>query len=663
MYMKLLRKRLQDAFCGYDPNELPEILSLMNEDGSYSDINYADDSCGNWSPIKHLQRAAKLARAWMDDSSLLEPLRRTVSNWCKTDMTHPRSWWYPYIGFQLQMRQILICAKEVLDPKDVQILLAHFRSEVDPRMTGTNKLWYAEVVVFMGVITENADIIKTGRDEIAKTFFISAEKQEGIQVDGSFAQHGMQLYNHGYGRSMLLMMTNWLWIFDGTPYAFDSDLLDCLVHLYLNGTGKMGRYDRMDYSPQGREIVRCYREQFRFSSYIPFAESLMKCCKEDPETVDKIRKTIDFMNGKRDNPYEECNTAYWVLDYMIHHRNTFYSSVRMASDRVIGSDNGAGCGEDMLDAFGAYGLCKYMRDGLEYDEVFPTYNWGCMPGTTTPDMEVPAVIGVKHESTFVGSVSDGMYGLAAMDMHKTFDHEGETISFGGKKAYFFFDECVLHLGSDLRCDANAEYHTTFDQSLLRTDVIADGKLLSKNASYQELDCKYVWHDHKAYVNLDGSPLKLKAGTVVGNYQKIYIEQSAPTYDVEKDIFLLVKPHASAGDTYQYVVFPNIEANDVAGCLETLPFEILANGSVQAVAYKEALYCVFYEAGSIQYGAHDIHVDAPCMLILNTAAGTVHVSTPDRTAESVTFTYNGTSYSASMPEDIRYKGSSVAVVLA
>ncbi len=236
-------------------------------------------------------------------------------------------------------------------------------------------------------------------------------------------------------------------------------------------------------------------------------------CNSDPEIKDKLLKTVDFYNGKRSNPYSECNTAHWILKYMTHHRDGFYSAVRMSSKDVKGGDsNGVDendliNGENALDGFGGYGVCVYMRDGMEYDDIFPVLDWGCMPGTTTPDVELPLGLGVLSDTEFVGSVSDGFYGISAADFKKTYTYDGETVSFGGKKAYFFFDECVVHLGADLYSNSAKEFHTTYDQCLL-------------------------------------------------------------------------------------------------------------NGDVQAVTYKNALYAVFYKAGSVEYNGQTVEADNACMVILN-----------------------------------------------
>ena len=179
-------------------------------------------------------------------------------------------------------------------------------------------------------------------------------------------------------------------------------------------------------------------------------------CNSDPEIKDKLLKTVDFYNGKRSNPYSECNTAHWILKYMTHHRDGFYSAVRMSSKDVKGGDS----------------------NGVDENDL------------------------INGENAL-----DGFYGISAADFKKTYTYDGETVSFGGKKAYFFFDECVVHLGADLYSNSAKKFHTTYDQCLL-------------------------------------------------------------------------------------------------------------NGDVQAVTYKNALYAVFYKAGSVEYNGQTVEADNACMVILN-----------------------------------------------
>lgn len=615
-----LKIRLQNSFCSYHKSEIPKILSLFNNDGSFSDVDYTDKTCGVWLTVKHLTYAGTLSCAYCHDKSLGEYVSKAMEYWFKHDFKN-YNWWYNDLGVPQKLRVIMLNCEEILSDKVKSMILDRLHDDIAPIWTGTNKLWFSENLIFKGVLTGDEALITKGRDYMAETIFVAGENEEGPQADASFAQHGMQLYNHGYGRTFILNASKWFEIFNNTPFAFNKEKVKIVTDLYLNGTSKMCRFDTMDFNARSREIVRGFTAknsdgtpEGSMLAYETAAKILAEC-NDDPEIKDKLLKTVDFYNRKRSNPYSECNTAHWILKYMTHHRDGFYSSVRMSSKDVKGGDSDGGAdlvnGENALDGFGGYGVCIYMRDGKEYDDIFPVLDWGCMPGTTTPDVELPLGLGVLSDTEFVECVSDGFYGASAADFKKTYTYDGETVSFGGKKAYFFFDECVLHLGADLYSDSAKEFHTTYDQCLLNGNVYADGELIESDGKYQVLDCGYVYHNGKAYINLDKAPLKLKAGEAVGSYARISLGESTPKGEVRKNTFTLVRPQES--NNYQYAVMPDTDIDGAEEFMKNPPFEVLANnGDVQAVVYKNALYAVFYKAGSIEYNGQTVTADKPCI---------------------------------------------------
>ena len=119
----------------------------------------------------------------------------------------------------------------------------------------------------------------------------------------------------------------------------------------------------------------------------------------------------------------------------------------------------------------ADGLTYLLRDGGEYRDIFPVWDWRRLPGTTAvqaPGALDPAGVGGRGEKTFVGGVSDGEYGLAVMELGR-----------GGlraRKSWFYFDESFVCLGTGIGCDNEAgPVFTSLNQCLLRGLVTAYGK--------------------------------------------------------------------------------------------------------------------------------------------------------------------------------------------
>ena len=92
---------------------------------------------------------------------------------------------------------------------------------------------------------------------------IRVRTDEGIQRDFSFHQHGPQLYNGGYGLTLMVDMINYATLLRGTRYAFAHDKLMFLADHLLEGSGHMIRGKALDYqrlrshrAPQGRRRAR-----------------------------------------------------------------------------------------------------------------------------------------------------------------------------------------------------------------------------------------------------------------------------------------------------------------------------------------------------------------------------------------------------------------------
>ena len=134
------------------------------------------------------------------------------------------------------------------------------------------------------------------------------------------------------------------------------------------------------------------------------------------------------------------NKHFWRSDYTVHHRPTYFISLKLCSERTVGVETDVNS-ENLLGYFLPYGLTYIYRRGDEYEDIFPVWNWARLPGVTSPD-DIPVIKGkFTQEVAFVGGVSDGKYGLSAMEMDVR-----ETT---GKKSWFWFDKELVALGAGI----------------------------------------------------------------------------------------------------------------------------------------------------------------------------------------------------------------------
>lgn len=697
--IQILKKRIIELFCTCKDNEIDTFLETYTEDGCFSDLDYTVNYRANWPASFHLGRLSAFAFARKERKELDELIVKGMEFWFKHDFHNP-NWFYEDLEIPWRMGLIALTCEDIL-PKDIkEKMISRLLTDLNDAMksdklwTGMNLLLFGRNAAMHGILANNSDIIIKGRNYMENTIFISDVGEEGIYFDGSFAQHDVLLYNHSYGCMFFNAAVSWLYILGKTDFAFQDEKLQILTDLFLKGTVKMGRFDAMDYNPLGRARVMCFTDSSQQGKYYQnmgiYLDSieLLKKIHTDKNTIEKLESAKDFILGKRNTPYEECNAQYWQIKFMTHHRNNFYASARLADKEVHGGDlcrKKLVIGQDNLGGFGAYGSCVYMCDGKEYEKIFPVWDWGLIPGTTTPHIELTLEEGALHDTEFAGNVSDGMYGLCAADMKKSYVHTGipmpdadgrvlpvpedaipekpSSAFFGGKKAYFFMDEGIFHLGCDLYTDAEDDFNTTFEQSILRSEIYADGKKIADTGNWQDINAKYIWHDNKVYVNIDEAPLKLKAGDVKGNYNRIFITPTAPQEPVYNRTFTLIRPQNKNHSSYAYAVLPGIEADKAESAFINIKAEILSNNEkCQAIYYKDKVMAVFYDSTSLVSEKCNITVDKPCFMIVNCNSKIMHISTPDRSIDSISVELNGKSYTAKMPEKMIMKGSSVEIKL-
>jgi chondroitin AC lyase len=218
-----------------------------------------------------------------------------------------------------------------------------------------------------------------------------------------------------------------------------------------------------DYSVVGREIVRSG-----------------KSARGIETTADRLaqlgsprrQELADFaarLRGDRSVAPLAGNRHFWKADYMAHHRIGYFASARMFSTRMANTDSFTN-GEGRQSHHIADGAAFLYRNGDEYRDIFPVWDWRKVPGTTVeqvPALLEPRLVRSMGETCFAGGVSDGIHGMAAMDLARD--------SLAAKKAWFYFDDEFVCLGAGITCDSSNSVCTSVNQCLRSGDVLAAGQ--------------------------------------------------------------------------------------------------------------------------------------------------------------------------------------------
>jgi chondroitin AC lyase len=263
---------------------------------------------------------------------------------------------------------------------------------------------------------------------------------------------------------------------------------------------------------------------------------------------------------------------------------------------------------------------------------------------------------ITNPSDFVGGVSDGTYGLAAM----TLDRDGLT----ARKSVFFFDREIAALGAGISNPKDSRPITSsINQSLRRGEIRTDqGTVREGVAAYNDL--KWAWHDQVGYVFPEPLPLRLGSRQQEGKWTEI--SSGGKNQDtVAKDIFSLWIDHGvNPGDAhYSYILLPGASLEETEKSARAPEITILSNtASLQAVRHRglKLIQAVFYEPGTLDYGeGNTIAVNKPCALLFHEGTKKFVVSDPTQLARELTVTLNGKPATHTLPSGAR-AGSSLAV---
>ena len=493
-----------------------------------------------------------------------------------------------------------------------------------PTMTGSNRTLLAISTFYKGVLEKDGEKIKLGVSGV--TDQIKVTTHEGVQPDYSFHQHGAFIYNGSYGLNFL-RESSWLaQIVKGTEFSFSEKYLEVLRDYYFRGTRQMLRGGLIDYNVRGRQVGREDAMKLSADLLIPVLTHLSFA---DSDFANDYRKSIELI--QKHLPQETFgNKHFWRSDFTIHHRFAYTTSLKMCSERTIGIELNMNS-ENKLGYWLPYGLTYIYRRGNEYDGIFPVWDWARLPGVTNPYIEIEETEKGKsytQPTGFVGGVSNGMYGISAMDF---LQNQSKA-----KKAWFWFDHEFAALGAGIESEHDSTVVTGINQCILKEKPWINNQVFEENRSSLK-NPTWIFHDSIGYIFPENEIVELKAENQQGNMQRIFGLGSDSL--LSKPVFSLwinhgVKP---VNESYQYIVVPGVSKKFVQNYTNEIPVYILLNTTQVQAVYQKNLQItgiVFYEKGTFDFEDLTVTVDAPCLLLLDEKNNEMTISDPTTTLESL-----------------------------
>ena len=290
------------------------LMSSLQSDGSWKDIDYKCQNLSYWSPATHLTRLRIMTAAWSSKNSPLyhsselgAAVKRGIEFWVK-EKRYSKNWWWNDIFVPMTLGHIFIMGEDLF--KDTSLLksVMPYLEQAKFGLTGQNRIWLAKGVLFKAILTNNDKLVEQAAKEMTAEIVYS--DCEGIRVDGSFHQHGPQLQFGNYGLSYLGNITVLICYFADTRWAFSE--IAPFRDMVLNGMKWTLWRDVMDISAQGRQIKQ--DSQKEKNKNIRNSIALL------------AEKDSDFAAEYRQEPVG--NKMFFTSDYMIHRTKNFYASFR-----------------------------------------------------------------------------------------------------------------------------------------------------------------------------------------------------------------------------------------------------------------------------------------------------------------------------------------------
>ena len=584
--------------------KIEDLLSDLEQDGSFTKIDYTNKIRSNWPVKDHLQNVQDLAICYNNTSStyyqnkkLSEKIHKSLNYWLDNDFLST-NWHDQHIGVPELLLPTLFLMENELTKKQLnkaEVLLQ--RAKI--KMSGQNKVWLSTNVMLRSLLLRKADSVAIASKAIQSELKIA--NGVGVKPDWSYHEHSAQLQFGNYGLSYLEDMIKTYTFLDNTPFQFQKEKIQFLRNIILEGQQWIFYNNSYDTNACGRQLFP--NEQLNKANRL-------KACIQKMRVLDK--EYIDVYNAALNSKSLSGNKHFWKSDFQVHRRKDFYFSVKMSSQRVVGTESVNK--ENVQGYYMGDGVALLSTNGKEYENVFPFWYWKKLPGTTIIQDKKPLPIikfkQFKTNSTFVGGVSNGKNGIAVMDYNRD--------GLKAKKSWFLFDDTIVCLGSGISANTNHPVTTAVNQSFLKGTVI-----VGKNDAIQTnvrkgntIQPNWMLHDGIGYLFPKNGNINFSTNILEGSWNNV-AKRYRPVLLTEH-IFKLWFNHGSQprDQSYNYVLVPNATQDKMVDLHKNNPFKIINTKQQQSVerSDKKQGGIVFYKKGTSKI-IGGISVDKPCVILI------------------------------------------------
>ena len=582
------------------------------------------------------------------------------------------NWWDWDIGAPMQFTETLLLLEDDLGQDKISEYLTAFdRVNYLPHMTIANRVWVTKSILISAALQNDAHRFWYALEQMKEVFDytdldalksgeLTGDDKDGFYEDGSFIQHQTHAYTAGYGMVMIGDVSDILLFTSGTAFELPAEYTQRQLQWLFDSYETVCYKGAMVSSVSGRQVSRSSKETsygrsiytalIKASAYkttsdedkdrlLSIAKYYYECNKEAQDFSKSVplymlEYSQKAMTSKAVKPRKDyiVTKIFPQMDRVVVHGENYGAAVALSSKRIAKYESINN--ENMSGWYLGDGMLYIYSDDLEQfgQRFWDNVDWYMLPGTTvTRAMRRSDNCGTYfNPSDFAGGVSVGKYGASAIQIAPfTSKVQGEKFSstLSAKKAYFFFDNEIVTLGTDITSDDTAEVITVIENRLYDkgdTVMINGRQVIIKNNNEAE---------HKK-VN------SLWFGGLGGYYFPTSADLKSHLKPGDANMLRLWVSHGTGSvrdEGYECVYLPNMTSKETDKYAEAPEVKILANNAgVQAAqdSSSGAAGYIFWTAGSV----NGVEADNACAVMTHKESKKsfkVAVSDPTQTADSVT----------------------------
>jgi chondroitin AC lyase len=658
----LIKKRVVDELLAPPVNKeaIQQLITTIRPDGTWPGINYQDVSRTGFQHKDHLDNMLALARAYKKqgnphygNAAVKQTFSGALDYWLAHDFRCDNWWWNEMGTPNLMINTLLVMDDGLTEKQKTEGLKIAHRANMETfgARPGGDLMPIAGMLAKQGLFLGNADTLRKALQAMAADIKISNGR--GLQPDMSFHHRTDNVISTlTYGSNYASSFAYWAAKIQGAGFSFPESSLKLVIDYFLDGICQSMVYATYpDPGAMNRDISR--RNALEAED-ISLPQNLLQA---SSYRANELASIISIRQGKTKAQFTK-DRYFWHSHYYTHERPAYYASVRMHSARANNMEEPHN-EEGIKNHYYGDGSLFLSRTGQELFNIFPVWDWRKIPGATivqTDQFPHWRQLAKKGRTDFAGAVSDGRYGVAAFDFASVHD------PLKAHKAWFFFDQEIVCLGTGIQADTALPVATTLNQCLLNGQVMVKGSgsqpgTILETGSHALPNISWVLHDSVGYFFPNPTKVNISNTERTGNWRQINHQAWATEETVKKNVFTLWLDHGiqpqNAG--YSYIVVPNINAAAAKEYNSKKAIKILVNTpAIQAVEHAGLgrTGVVFYKAGSIKVNDKlTFATNQPCIVMIKANGATVSaiaVSDPTQKLSSLQVKVNERTINVSLP---------------